>query len=519
MDEFAKRALDEYNSEENLIKPGGVNGNSFWNVNASQFIYVPSFEFHKIPAASKYEYTATDCKGNTHSFISDSLIAPLTPIWKDIPVGMVTLKVEGIHRISGEKYLSGTRTFFKAAPFPGRADLPERARSYKECAEKALEYTFKNGISQHWLKHGLPDPDYYHNVYPSKMIRSLVNAMLSYAELKPEIAGEALKLATNAADYLISITYGENYGTCDLPPTYSLKDMNMEVVKECAPAAINRQDSVMMIYPAQAGSMYLALEKATGDKKYFEAARRIADYYKRTVRPNGSWYLMVSKRTGEPEAENYCCDFGILKFLNAFYKRTNEPCWQTLEQNYFEYLLKNRCEPFNWEGQFEDSYIGRSYVNLTHYPAGHYLEYLVENYADKPDTENKVRELMRFIEDQFVVWGEFAPWSDHHYDMNEKWVSPAGLEQYHWYVPIDASTAEIMLKFLTAYEFTKDELFLEKAKALGDSITRMQVEDSGVFPTHWMWNDCKETLQNFWLNCHIYTAFAMMKLAKAVGEI
>ena len=46
MDEFAKRALDEYNSEENLIQPGGVNGNCFWNVNASQFIYVPSFEFH-----------------------------------------------------------------------------------------------------------------------------------------------------------------------------------------------------------------------------------------------------------------------------------------------------------------------------------------------------------------------------------------------------------------------------------------------------------------------------------------
>jgi hypothetical protein len=45
------------------------------------------------------------------------------------------------------------------------------------------------------------------------------------------------------------------------------------------------------------------------------------------------------------------------------------------------------------------------------------------------------------------------------------------------------------------------------------------VEESGVFPTHWMWNDCKETLQNFWLNCHIYTAFSMMKLAKATGEI
>ena len=60
---------------------------------------------------------------------------------------------------------------------------------------------------------------------------------------------------------------------------------------------------------------------------------------------------------------------------------------------------------------------------------------------------------------------------------------------------------------------------LEKAKALGDSITRMQVEESGVFTTHWMWNDCKESLRNFWFNCHIFTAFAMMELAKITGEI
>ena len=139
--------------------------------------------------------------------------------------------------------------------------------------------------------------------------------------------------------------------------------------------------------------------------------------------------------------------------------------------------------------------------------------------ADEPDTVDKVRELMRFIEDQFVVWGEFAPWSDHHYDMNEKWISPSGLEQYHWYVPIDSSTADIMLDFLNVYKLTGDELALEKAKALGDSITRMQVEESGVFPTHWMWNDCKESLRNFWFNCHIFTAFAMMELAKITGEI
>jgi len=77
----------------------------------------------------------------------------------------------------------------------------------------------------------------------------------------------------------------------------------------------------------------------------------------------------------------------------------------------------------------------------------------------------------------------------------------------------------LQLKFYFLLNQTNISLSPRLAKALGDSITRMQVEESGVFPTHWMWNDCKETLQNFWLNCHIYTAFSMMKLAKATGEI
>ena len=76
-----------------------------------------------------------------------------------------------------------------------------------------------------------------------------------------------------------------------------------------------------------------------------------------------------------------------------------------------------------------------------------------------------------------------------------------------------------MVDFLKAYSLTKDELMLEKACALGDVITRMQVEESGAIPTHWMWNDCKETLKNFWINCHIFTAFSMMELAKVMGEV
>ncbi len=519
MDKYAKQALNEYNSDLTTVRHGGKNGKNFWNINSSQFMFVPSFQFPAIPAAKEYRFTATDSTGKTYSFTADIPTAPLTPIWKDIAVGMVELKVEAIHSINNKTYLSGARTFYKAAPFPGRDALPPKACSYKECATKAFRYVFNYPTTQYWLKYGVPDPNYYHNVYPSKMISSIVEAMIAYADLEPENAKEALKLATNAADYLISITYDNTSLLEGLPPTYSFKGLNKEIVDATAPAADGRKDKLMMIYPATVGCMYLQLEKATGDEKYFKAAERIAKYYKNNVLSNGSWYLLISEKTGEPESFNCCSSFGILKFLNQFYIRTKDDCWNKLERNYYEYLVKTCLENYNWEGQFEDIALTGNYLNLTHLQADMMISYITNNLSDNSEMVKAAEELMRFVEDQFVVWGDFAPWSKHYVEGESYWYSPAAMEQYLWYVPIDGSTAAVMKAFLALHSVTHDDLMLEKACALGDSITRMQDPETGVIPTHWMKKDCTENLSNFWINCHIETAFQMMNLAKATGEI
>lgn len=518
MKNFAEIALNEYNDEKNIIHQGGVKGQNFWNISSSQFMYVPAFQFPYIPSAKCYEFTATDSNGKTHSFTAEKPTAPLTPIWKDIAVGMVELKIEAIHRINGKRYICGARTFYKSAPFPGREALPKRACSYKECAIKAFEYAYNSPSSQYWLNHAMPDPDYYYNVYPSKTLGSLINAMIAYAELEPKTAKNALKIATNAADYLLSITYGEDTAVNGLPPTYSLANLNEEIVKKNAPAAFERINKVMIIYPASVGSAYLKLEKATGNKKYFEAAQKIAEYFKQNVLPNGSWYLLFSKENNKPDNETYCARFKILDFLDDFYKRTGDECFKTLKENYFNYISKTRYETFDWEAQFEDVPLTSNFSNLSHYDASGYINYMKNNLlAD--DMGEKAKEIMRFIEDQFVVWGEFAPWSDLFKEGESFWYSPAAMEQYKWYLPIDSSTADVVKAFLNTYKLTGDELLLEKAFALGDSITRRQNPKTGYIPTHWISKNCSEIFYNFWMNCHINSAFTMIELAKQNGEI
>ena len=516
--DFRQMALDEYNSAVCTTRRAGGNGKAFWNCNSSQFIFVPQFMFPSIPGVDKYIYTATDSTGEVCRFEDETPIAPLTPIWPKLAVGFVTLTVEAYHARMDRHFLAGARTFYKAAPFPGREALPPRACSYSECARRAFRYVFEAPEFRHWLEKGLPDPEYHFNAYPSKMISAIVLAMIAYAELDCDRAADALKLAKNAADYLISITYDEAYALNGVPPTYSFKGLNADKIHQFAAAAGHRQNSVMNIYPADVGTAYLALEAATGERKYFAAAQRIADYYKNTMLPEGSWYLLVDSKSGEPVNENRCLDFDILSFIHRYYQRTGEAAFDRMERACYRYIRENSVDGYNWEGQFEDSEVSANYTNLTHYNANKMISYIAENLADDANMRTEAEELMRFSEDQFVVWGEHAPWN---YMMRDDsyWYSPAALEQYYWYVPIDASTSNFVTTFLDAYKISENPLHLEKALALADSITRMQNPKTGVIPTHWMTKDCMENPDNFWINCHISSAFAMMRAAKQMGEI
>ena len=518
MDQYAKLALEEYNSDTKTVRRGGKEGKPFWNINASQFMFVPQFSFPWISGAKRYIYTATDEKGGVYSFEADNPIAPLTPIWKDIPVGFVTLKVDAVHARDGKTYVAGMRTFYKTAPFPGREAYPPAARSYRDCALLAFRFVFNDPTTRYWLEKGTPDPDYYHNVYPSKTISAIINASLAYASLAPEQAKDAITLAKNAADYLISITYGAESSLAGLPPTYSFKGLNKKIVDDNAPAAEGRKDTLMIIYPSMVGSAYLYLEKVTGEVRYFEAAKRIAEYYAAHVQENGSWPLLIHEPTGEPISTNSCLHIAPLNFLNTFYKRTGEERWHTLERHYYDYIIKNCLESYNWEGQFEDVVLADYYSNLTHFTADALIGYIAQNHKDDERMMKDAEELMRYVEDQFVVWGEHAPWNESRWG-GAYWYSPAGLEQYKWYVPIDGSTSCIMRAFLDLYSATKNELYLEKARALGDAITRMQDPEKGVIPTHWMSKDCTKELFNFWINCHIGTAFQMLHIAKLLGEL
>ena len=510
-EQLALQAAQACNAAETTAHHGG-NGRPYWNPTSFQFMYVPAFQFQHIPGTVLYRYRATDETGAEHVFEAPDCTGLLTPIWKDIPEGVVTLRVYALDDQGQERYLAGARTFFKLAPFTG--DYPPAACSYREAAERVYAFAFEQSFMQCWLTNGTPDPDYDRYVYPSKMISAIVTAMLDYARLCPERANDALQIAKNAADYLLSIT-PQAGPTAGLPPTYWINFREHPETRRNLTAA-ERIDWVMMIYPAHVGTAYLQLAESTGDERYLSAALRIGAYYRDHVEENGSWYLLRSITTGEAIAPNYCAPLErIIPFLKQLHARTGDPVWNRLADGAMAYTENVMLSTYNWEGQFEDSPCSENYSNLSHYGATALVRHYCRYHADNPALMTEADDLMRFAEDQFVIWNRPSPWNRTHFDTT-LWQTPCALEQYNWHVPIDASTADLTLTFLAMYQAGRGELHLAKARALADSITRSQRPD-GRIPTHWM-TDAHRSGEDFWINCMFTAAQALSVMAEVCNS-
>ncbi len=486
----------------------------FWNAEAFQFMYAPSFQFQPISGCKKYRFTARDNNGRLRTFDAPKPSAPLTEIWKDLPEGVVELTVKTVNEDNSEGYTVGARTFWKLAPF--NTDLPKAKCSYKECAARAFDYIMNLDFVRHWLKYGVPDPNYLLNVYPSKTHSSIIDAMVSYILLCPEKTDNALKIATSIADYLLKITPDKG-ALNGVPPTYNLDYCDVAQNHFMGSVVDERQNTVMMIYPSYVGKAYLQIESITKDKKYLDAAIKIGEFYYNSVQKNGSWYIIIDNESAQPLSTNYCDPMpNIVPFLMMLYERTGNEKWKELTDNTISYVEKDTLLRYNWEGQFEDSGLSSNYSNLTHFGADALVRYYAAYHSDDESRMKIADDIMRFIEDQFVVWSKPAPWNKDSEDVS-LWPVPSALEQYNWYVPIDASVAIIVKTFVAMYKAGRGELHLAKAKALTDTITRVQHED-GMIPTHWM---DEKTLNghNFWINCMIATASTVEEMAELTESI
>lgn len=481
------------------IHPGIPGKQEFWNKYSKIFKHAPSFNNSNkswlFSDPRTYCYTAfsfTDKK--EYTFTANSPYEALTPIWEKIPNGNVYLRVEGISSDGNHIDLAGSRMFYKSPVFC--PPYPEAKYSFQESLMKGLHFLYNQKHVKDWYFAGKPDhKEYSLYCYPAKIVGSVISGMVMYHRYFPK-NDTSLVIACKAADYLMKTA----------EPVGSPLEYFPQIYEGDTFAAGRFGKEMILMEPAITGSTFLDLYKATKNHKYLDFATHIANTYIKNQLSNGTWYIRIYKETGTSVSEVLCIPIGIINFLSILSDEYHLDQYKPAIEAAVNWIMNNPVKTYDWTGQFEDYGAASPYENITKYEAAWFAQYLLDNKGENDSYVGMAKELIAFCEDQFVFW-EKPDIYDNFGTLTNDWYAPCVTEQYLGYVPVDASSDQMILTFLKAYECLGDPIYREKAVALANAIVNAQDKD-GKVPTFLL-----PTLTDFWQNCMVSSLTMLERLA------
>jgi hypothetical protein len=507
---FGKVALQE---SAVPIRPGVPGETPFWNIAAKRFIYAPAFDFKILPGAAKYTFEITSESDNSkHKFESEVPYAPLSPVWAAVPVGYFNIKVSGVSSTGNVLGTVGEGRYYRAAVFNGIYHEPP-VMPYDESAMTALDKLMHKDFIEYWLKNKVPDPTYSLYRYPTKIYSALIIGALTYGKLKPNEQERSVKLARTIADFLISISMPKGNPYQDFPPSYYGYEETFRTTNK----KINT-NNIMTIISADAGNAYLDLYDVTKDEKYLTAAKLIAETYTKTQLANGSWNLFVDRESGKPTSSNIAIPTSTINYFDRLTKNYGVKGLEIATNNALNWLMNNPVKTFDWHGQFEDINARPPYQNLSREQACDLAIYLLRNSKGDNGKMKLAEDLVRFSEDQFVIWEKPRPdlviGKEGLGAMSKNWITPSVQEQYVYWMPVGRAAGIMVTTFWEAYQATKNEMYLAKARSIANTFTVVQKLHQGDYPTYFT-----QYKMNYWLNSAVYPAKVLMELNDNIRKI
>lgn len=485
------------------IRPGYEGRNPYWNGYATRFLYAPAFDFLDVSGASQYAYIVK-AGGHEYTFRAAKPNLSLAPIWNDIPAGLnAQLSVVAVDAAGNvTKDTAGTRTFFRDYPFSGPYNVP--ASTYEECAIKALRFIHSIPQIQKWATQQTPDMSFRMNTYPCKTISATIRCELMLAKRSPADSALAMRIARNAGEFMLRISWTKDSALAYFPPTY---------YGDYFASAYNK-GVTMSMEACKAAQAFLDLYDATGDERYMTQVKGILATYRKLQSADGSIPIKLYTATGK--GVNEVCArlhplLGVLRRMHDQYAINDYEDMRKAAESWMENFA---FEKFEMVGQFEDvSVTGlKPYENLSHWTGVPYAIYVLESGKATKQQIEMARDVIDFGEDQFTIW-ELGPQSLGF----GSWLVPAVEEQYFYRMAVDDSAASMAEALLELWRVTGDKLALAKGIALANSLTNIQ-KPSGLIPTAWE-NGGSENMDDLWISCCMGDILTLFKYAKYAGEM
>lgn len=499
---------------------------------AIRFIYPPVFTLLPPKDAVHYQAQFSDAKGNKIETSATIPSIDMSGIWSKIAPGRFTGKICALDK-DGRTIAQLKKEWHKARQFPGNAaPIPQKLNDVVEGVAKFL-LNYRNPKAYEpdrppLLWHAaVQDKGELHDfVYPAWGHALMAEFFLHYAawdQVSEQQKEEAQKLARSLLDDL------SKHRTVDGCPYANLYYSSATRGKH---GGGSEGETITPTMSGHAGRALLMFGLEFKDQSFIRAAWQTALSLVRVQHEDGSFPFRVNPQTGAVRQLYTSNIMPVVLFWDALLASPADSgvsedtasardAISAARKRALAWMMNGPWKDYRWEGMYEDVEELPAYENLQWFDASMAVSYVLARPEEFPSQREQALAITRWIEDQFLCWHD----DDVHREASRIPYTPAALEQYRCYSPIDAHAARAIDLFLSVWRATGDESYRMRACALAGSLAGSQ-RSNGAIPTWWWLNHVpasgeapkeKFILHSDWFRCMAYDADILLAHLKELS--
>lgn len=214
---------------------------------------------------------------------------------------------------------------------------------------------------------------------------------------------------------------------------------------------------------AYQGLAYLTLYAATEEKKYLDAAVRIAETVRKLQREDGGFPFRARPKDGKILAPYTASIIWYVRFFENLAEFTGHDGYRETRDRAFRWLMENPVKTNEWQGFYGDIATGaKSYDQWT---ALDTAMYLLENRHRDPSYVPTALGLVKWVEEKLVVRDGFYPGV------------PAILEQSGYPVILSMHTGRLAEVYARLWGALGDPRHKELAEQIANTVTWLLMSD------------------------------------------
>jgi hypothetical protein len=436
---------------------------------ARRAIDPPRIELSPVAAASRYEIAISPLTRPDLVLAAGSDIpaVDLAPVWDELPQGILELTGRAFDASGAVIGVTPLKSLVKA---PDWIDHSPEPLDYFTTGAGVVRYLCEGvpAAPQHpgdpaYMWHAAmrptgpdPAPNLQH---PALSYPMLIGLFLAGHRLG--LGDDLVDRATRLADFLVDHPMVSDGPLAGLP---------MSTLGHDGRGGLYEEDRTTLVRIGWTGRTMLDLAAVTGNDRYASYARSLGEILLATQAEDGSWPYRVRLTDGAVLEPYTAASVMALFLIERLATDAGDDPYRLAFDRGLAWTLDNPVQTGLWQQMYEDVRTLEPYDNLEQWAALETAMLLLRR--GHPDALATAARLVRYVEDQFVLFGDEASLPVPYLPF-----VPSVMEQYHCYWPMDCHTANYVRATLALHEATGDPAWAHKAVAAANTIVACQRPD------------------------------------------